>query len=199
MSNTTPLLRMTRSVLLIASLCFLCSACSPRAEIQPLPAQIADIELFMSRGSLSKMEFETYKLQGDSLFVECGPVVGGRFQANQQEFIALGQEGSDALFESARSAIELYNSRDWLLDEPGRSNSFFDPGQFYLTAALKDGTNITLKTSLDTISEPKSRLTSELRELAIMLRGSIGSPPCSNRSFYGLPTQQRRIQPTRIS
>ena len=175
------------------------SACSTTSPVTPLSSDIDNLELFLSRSSMTKVEFETYKLENDSLYVECGPIVGGRFKATEQNLILVDSSAVEQVFSSAEQAIALYSSRDWNLDEAGKSNTFFDPGQFYLKATLEDGTRVNLETSLDTVSEPKSKLTRKLKELSIKVRAASKTTPCSNRSFYGIPVKESNLQPTRLS
>ena len=190
---------MSLRIITLASVFALFGACSSTIDLTPLAAELVDVELFMSRGSLTRSDFETYKLQDDSLFVEYGPIVGGRFKPSSQDFITLTEELQAQLAASARESIELHTSREWMLDEPGRANSFADPGQYFLTVTLEDGSKHTLRTSLDTVSEPSSALTRQLRDFAIALRASAPEAPCGNREFYGIPVKDKGIHKPRLS
>jgi hypothetical protein len=144
---------------------------------------IQAIELVMSRAHMNDTEFEQYKLEGSTLFGECGSIRRGRFmpQAHQvKEISATELAAVHHLVEGVEP--DLGSSS---LDNPGDNSWMADPGQFILSVRAKSAEQ-KIKTSLDSVSTPTTKRERALNQLATQLRSLTGEALCGNKSFYGL-------------
>ncbi len=159
------------------------------------PTEVRSVELFLSRSSMNKTEFEQLKLTAGNLFAECGQIRAGRFYSESQGLEPLEVSDEQTIKVKATELLALIRENDPQLDGPGNNDSFFDPGQFYLTIN-GDKSQTSIKTSLDSISEPTTESEKTLHDLATTLRSIAGSSLCSNRTFYGIGTEYRPSQLT---
>lgn len=168
------------------------TSCGSSSSLSPSspPPNVESLELYLSRASFTGAEFEQFKFSNGRLFAECGKVAGGRQAAQYQDFHKLSAEQNQAINKRAQEALQFALNHELKLDDPGKSQSMFDPGQYNLHITSSAGpTNI--QTSLDAIvaasktSEENLRLLAkELREVAMQY--SPSSKLCGNVSFYDL-------------
>lgn len=156
---------------------------APVAEADAATVRTPDaIELYLSRSNLSSTEFEQYKLSAGKLFIECGKIVAGRATPETQAL----EDASADLLEAAKSAAAEITANDAAgLEKPGDNSGLADPGLVRLTLAFDDGIE-TIRTSLDSVTEPDSSIEREIHSLAVVLRGAASESPCGNTEFYGL-------------
>lgn len=157
------------------------------------PSEVQSVELFLSRSAMNKTEFEQLKLTSGNLFAECGLIRAGRFYAQSQGLEPLESNDENLIKEKATHLLSLLRENKPQLDGPGNNDSMFDPGQFFLTIEGKNS-QTSIKTSLDSISEPTTQSEKTLHDLATTLRGVAGSSLCSNRTFYGIGQEYRPSQ-----
>ena len=173
-------------LLIAAAVCPACSLIRGNSPLEmPADFKLDSLDLYVSRASLGRVEFEQYKLAGRVFFHECGEIKNGRHFAREQEAETLAEENRTAVLQAAwkvRRDLEE-NSRDF--DPPGENASPFDPGKFLLRFEAGGGQS-EVKTSLDSITLPDDPNHQQLSELALAIRRSAGQAPCGNRQFYGL-------------
>lgn len=146
---------------------------------------IDSLELAMSRASLVDTDFEHFKFAGGKIFKECGKVRRGRFLAEDHVLLPLRNPNGGPLTRQANDFLEVYRERKWNWDAPGTNKSLADPGILKMSLQI-GGKRVEVNTSLDSISDPKSRVERSLRSLVLSLRGVAGGELCGNKQFYGL-------------
>ncbi|MCB0353280.1 MAG: hypothetical protein KDD64_07145 [Bdellovibrionales bacterium] len=160
---------------------------SEQAEIRPVDS----LELYISRKSLTKTEFEQFKFADGQIYGECGTIVGGRYYPTLQDIRPSSSDSARAIASASDSVLDMAAAEDFHLDSPGKNTSLFDPGQFLLSLQ-RDGEAIRIETSLDSVSEPTSPLQRRLMVLAQVVRQTTRdalheATLCGNTDFYGLP------------
>ncbi|MCI5065187.1 hypothetical protein MRY87_05650 [bacterium] len=161
----------------------------------PSSIEVTSLSLQMSRKSLSKTEFEQFRLmntQGD-LFLECGTISGGRFTPAFQKLDRLTTGGMEAVENTVETLLRSANFRNESFDDPGDNSSLFDPGRYILTFHYRnreDGTEeeVHIETSMRAISAPSNGGERALHEMAEGIRSGVSffEPICGNREFFGL-------------
>jgi hypothetical protein len=161
-----------------------CSALWSSAPKTPAPP-VQSIELYLSRGSSQGSDFEQFKLSGDSLYKECGPIKRGRQYAAEQEVVPLPSEYRPLIDEAAAAVISALSVPNTVLAKPGASSGIFDPGEISL--ALKtEQTKVKVATSLDTVSDPDGPTEEKILKLVKLVRTAAGLPFCGTTQFYGI-------------
>jgi len=160
-----------------------CSIFGGSSRARSIP--IDSLEVAMSRASLVDTEFEHYKFSSGKLFKECGKVRRGRYMAENHALLPLRNANGGPLNRQANDFLSVYQERKWRWDAPGTNRSLADPGVLKMSLQL-GGRKVEVETSLDSISDPKSRAERSLRGLVLSLRGIAGGELCGNREFYGL-------------
>jgi len=155
----------------------------------PADSRIKSVDLYISRATHSRTEFEQYKVSNQRIFNECGKVFGGRQQSELQNLSQLDEVNSKEINSMAAEIIAFNTEHELNLDEPGTSTSMFDPGQFILKIQRTSETTV-LKTSLDSVvGESKTsvellkKLGKKLREIALT---NSNQALCGNRRFHEL-------------
>lgn len=168
-----------------------CSSTDPHPTITTLEANSSrSIELYLSRASVSKSEFEQFKVTNEHIYVECGKIAGGRQSAQYQELSPLSQVDQNEIHDLTSTIVDFSNSHTLHLDQAGNSDIFYDPGQFILK--LEGPSNkILIKTSLDSIASASKTSEDNLKKLAIKLRESAKKASnsgnlCGNNKFFDL-------------
>jgi hypothetical protein len=171
------------------------SACStnessPSTSNQDKLATIQSIDLYLSRATFSGAQFEQFKFTNGKLFAECGKIAGGRQTATYQDLRKLSSEDNFAINSKTNTLIAFASSHELKLDEPGKSSSMFDPGQYELKINSSSGST-SIKTSLDAVSTASKTSEENLRVLAKTLRDiamhhSPSSTLCGNKKFFDL-------------
>ena len=150
-----------------------------------LPPAFDLIELSATRSSLSGVEFEQMKLEGDSLFAECGQLLRGKYQSKAGDLIDISVDRRQRLV-SAAGLLWQALENEKLFPEVGTNSDFADPGQFSLKI-VTDGDTRSLSTSFDAISTPTSLATRRALGLYELLRGhASGRADCGNALFFGV-------------
>lgn len=177
--------RPVKRLLLMALLTTLpsCSMFGGSSRARSIP--IDSLEVAMSRASLVDTEFEHYKFSSGKLFKECGKVRRGRYMAEDHALLPLRNANGGPLTRQANDFVSVYRERKWSWDAPGTNKGLADPGMLKISLQL-GGRKVEVETSLDSISDPKSRAERSLRGLVLSLRGVAGGELCGNRDFYGL-------------
>jgi hypothetical protein len=184
--------------------------CSSHHDVEPATSstEINQIGVYLARGSLFQApEFEQYRVNGRTLYAECGIVRGGRPQARDRHVIRLDDQEWTSLQAAARGVPPFFNERSYQWEAPGTSLGFSDPGQATVrlsssalaednlpTTGANSGTNWEIKTSLDEVASQSK--TSPLRRLVVGLRAvtreNLDAGPegtrglCDNPTFYGI-------------
>lgn len=102
---------------------------SEQAEIRPVDS----LELYISRKSLTKTEFEQFKFADGQIYGECGTIVGGRYYPTLQDIRPSSSDSARAIASASDSVLDMAAAEDFHLDSPGKNTSLFDPGQFLLS------------------------------------------------------------------
>jgi hypothetical protein len=194
----------------LAFSCLALSGCSSGKGPEPtIPdTAISQIGVYLARGSLFQTpEFEQYRVNGRTLYAECGIVRGGRPQARDRHIIRLDEQEWTSLQAAAMGVPEFFEKRSYQWEAPGTSLGFSDPGQATVrlsgtTAADSNsptpeeniGSAWEIKTSLDEVASQSK--TSPLRRLVVgirtITRENLDAGPegtrglCDNPTFYGL-------------
>lgn len=207
-------MRRTLGLFLLCPLLVGCGATAPSSlpnDAQP-PPQVASLGVYLARGSLFHTpEFEQYRLSGNTLFVECGVVRGGRPQSRDRHVFRLSPGELETLNENSAALIDFLQRRGSSFEDPGSQLGFTDPGQARISikrvaaphtsaspadSAVDASSNqvTELRTSLDEVASES--LTSPLRKTVTSLRAiardsllassAAGAPLCDNATFYGL-------------
>lgn len=142
--------------------------------------------VYLQKGGLGGAEFEQYKLLPIGVFVECGKVVKGRFNAEYQKIIAVDPDTLNAL----RSHVALYIQSHGMLskadvDEPGSGSGFTDSGRCEVMLSSSED-SVVLETSVNWVERARSKASRELRALIEEIRDVPEKVLCGNQSFYGL-------------
>ncbi|MCB0320228.1 MAG: hypothetical protein KDD60_04825 [Bdellovibrionales bacterium] len=144
----------------------------------------------MRRSSLNGTDFEHFKLLGpDSLYVECGKIKGGRYFVAYTQALPISTDALRAISQPVQLLLENGGLSSDHFEEPGKKFSLFDPGEFALTLKTPSQ-SAEVTTSLDTVSEPETRTTRDLKSLATTLRRVVveaagnTDPICHLRDFY---------------
>jgi hypothetical protein len=125
------------------------------------------------------------KLSPDTLFAECGKLRRGRYFPTEQDVTnPLPNERTRVRRETSRF-IDILGEREWKWAPPGTNKDLTDPGRLELTIRSK-GHTIEVKTTLDSISDPRSRAEHALGRVIRTIRGAAGGKLCGNTRFYGL-------------
>lgn len=162
-----------------------CSVLWQSSEQQAPSAPLRSLELYLSRGSSQGADFEQFKISGDTLYKECGPIKRGRQYAAEQEVVQISSEMRPRIDEAAAKVIEALAVPNTILAKPGTGSGIFDPGQ--LTLALQsEKSKVSIATSLDTVSEPEGRTEEKIRDLVALVRTAAGLPFCGVNQFYGI-------------
>jgi hypothetical protein len=167
---------------------------------QATPNQTLRLGVYLARGSLfSAPEFEQYKVSGNSLFVECGIIRGGRAVAKAQNILSLSTGAEEALRTLEQDlSTYLETENPSLASQELGSFGFMHPGE--ATIHLSPGSSSPspgsgeVKTTIDEISSssnssPVRKLVVGLRTIAresLKSRGGSEEPLCGNTSFYGI-------------
>jgi hypothetical protein len=155
----------------------------------PNDQSIKSIELYISRASLSRAEFEQYKISRNRIFNECGKVYGGRQTSEQQNLVKLDDKDLSEINELAGNILAFNKKHELNLDKPGTSTSMYDAGQFNLKIQQDSGTT-EIKTSLDSVTTASKTSEDNLAKLAKKLRqlalDNSNQSLCGNRRFYDL-------------
>lgn len=151
--------------------------------------KLKSIDLYLSRASLTRTEFEQFKVSNNRLFIECGKVNGGKQAAEYQKFIDLDSSDLEEIKALSDTVVEFSRTHELMLDKPGSGSSMFDAGQFLLKIQLKDGTN-ELNTSLNSVTSGSKTALKNLLSLAQKIREialeESDEMLCTNRRFYEL-------------
>ena len=152
--------------------------------------KLSSIDLYVSRASFQNASFEQFKVANDRLFAECGRIAGGRQFAQYQGIAKLSEDDVNVLRSAAFQLAQFEKQHTLNLDQPGQSDSMFDPGQYILTLESKDGKS-QIKTTLDSVTVPNKSSTKLLYELAdrirlVAMERAPSATLCGNRSFFDL-------------
>lgn len=190
---------MNKAILAIALTLYLpaCSWRSPAPEqgdAQTQSGEVSEagsrapesIELYVSRSNMADTEFEQYKVSAGRLFAECGKIKAGRYVPIEQESDEVEADLAGQIGEAVQGVLSADAELEHPYDEPGSNRSMMDPGQLYLTLAFGEEVK-SIKTSLDSVSEPTGSRERKLLKLLRLMRGASGEPLCGNREFYGVP------------
>lgn len=179
---------MYQSLLLVPFILFL-SACSSLWSSSPQqtisPEKISGLEVFMSRSSLQKVEFEHFKISKDSMFIECGTIGQGRWYPRMQEVVRLDNDTQQNLSSLLGTVVGKLDSEDLSLEDPGDNKGFFDPGIYELQLKNREKP-IHLRTSQKSIAEPSREIERNLQKMSRILRKEYGDSLCGNGQFFGL-------------
>lgn len=132
-------------------------------------------------------EFEYYHVEGETLLVECGNILGGRQNSLSREVLQLEETDKSSVAEDVAAAIEKSFPQRDKFKGPGTSLSLADPGEFRFSYDDSEGTH-KIDTSLDSITRATHEREKQLKTLAETLRSLAGGKTCGNKSFYGLQT-----------
>lgn len=169
---------------LIASFA-LASCASPYFSGNPI--DIDSAEIFFSRSSLTKTEFEHYRLGKSDLFYECGEIHRGSFLEDEQELAPIDEERLRKISEGFGDIADYLaqNYPTQILIREGNDSGFADPGRFEIS--LQGSRTLELKGAFDPVADRQGLLEEKLFRVARLLRGIPEKPPCGNRDFFGIP------------
>lgn len=142
--------------------------------------------VYLQKGGLGDTEFEQYKLLPIGVFVECGKVVKGRFNAEYQKIIEVHPDTLNALRSNVSSYVQAHAklSKDDV-DAPGSGSGFTDSGRCEVMLS-SSGDSVIVETSVNWVQSARTRASRELRALIEEIRDLPENSLCGNRSFYGL-------------
>ena len=148
------------------------------------------LDFYVSRATLTRTEFEQFKLNGEMLFSECGLVLGGRQSPQQNKLKRLSDEESASLLENINKVLEFSAKHNLNLDPPASSTSMFDAGQFILKISRDSGSE-EIKTTLDSVVSGSKTSLENLKKLARSIREAAmrsheSHTLCGNRRFHEL-------------
>ena len=170
------------SVVLLAS-----SACTTQLEdnIPSVTYDFDSIGLYLARGSLTKTDFEQYKVFSKNLFFECGEIKGGENIPAQQAPALLTPTQQKKIQGTATALCEVLENSNFTFAKQDPKHGIANSGQLILDLSV-NGKEYKIKTSVDSISNSKSLQEKKLRRLVEAIRGSTKTPPCGLKEFYGL-------------
>lgn len=166
-------------ILYLGLICLPLSGCSSGKDPEPtIPdTAIGQIGVYLARGSLFQTpEFEQYRVNGRTLYAECGIVRGGRPQARDRHIIRLDEQEWTSLQAAASGVPDFFEKRSYQWEAPGTSLGFSDPGQatVRLTAARLSGSTSVSNTALDpTAADSNSPTTEENVSTAWEIKTSL--------------------------
>ncbi len=164
---------------------------------------ISRVGIFIARGSLFKVpEFEQYRLNGSTLFVECGIVRSKRPQARERFLVQLTSSDLEEVQSSAFGLEKYLARRRSQLDEPGSALGFSDPGQAtFQVEIIQPGASAVELASSDSANQGTSAADAKPAKIphksseTIDLKTSLDQIASEPRSspLRGLVTTLRRI------
>ena len=150
---------------------------------------IDSVDLYVSRASLTRTEFEQYKITKQKFYYECGKINGSMPKPEVQNVKNLSLNDYSQISKLASDIVNFQNRHELNLDKEGKSTSMFDAGQFILTISA-GAKPVEIKTSLDSITSATKTsenylklIAKKIREIALI---NSGSSLCGNRKFYEL-------------
>ncbi len=144
-----------------------------------------ELELFMSRATLSGTKFEHFKLLGQKLFVECGDIKAGKQTTNSQDVLKIEPATAQEIALSAGSVFEVIDQHPFKFENPGSNKNLFDPGQFTLVVASGEKQH-KLQSSFDDVTNGDFKAERRIKKTAELLRGAAQDKLCGNKSFFTL-------------
>ncbi len=149
------------------------------------PPALNSIEIFLSRSELRKTDFEHFKIEGSSLFIECGEIHRGRNSPREQSLTHIETASAEAIAHSTWELASEISKQHPQFDEPGKNSDLADPGQLFVNIDF-EGTALKVETSLDSISPATSTATALLLTLTEQTRSAAGGTLCGLEQFYGV-------------
>lgn len=173
-----------------------CSLFEPRKAVVELPTDpgaVTEVELYLSRTTMTGTAYERYSVSGDEFFIECGEIRSEKLLPVVQEFEILSQPLRARAIERTRESVRILRHSPRTFSPPGKNSSLFDPGKLMLSLETPTETS-RIETSLDFIALPKNFSQETLRSLTVYFReiGTRYAPAEATGTFPAHNEQTRR-------
>jgi len=152
----------------------------------PTDFPLKSLEVYLSRASLSGVDFEQYKISGETLFFECGILKRGHHQVKGELVEKLKARQRQELASKTWGLSQSLTGLKEPFEKPGQSRNMFDPGRISVLAELPNR-KIEIESSLDSIASPQNRAQTATLRLVGFVRGLVSNEPCGLRDFYDIP------------
>lgn len=171
-------------IYLLTVLALGCSS-SAREDVDRSGPPYRYVEIYMVRSSVTRAEFEHFKIVSSRLFFECGTISGGKPVADENRILPLALEQYQSIESSLASVEDYYREYNPRGAKEGSASDFADPGVFELTMENAAG-KIAFRSSFDSIVNEDGTFENDLNELVHQIRKLVGSAGCNNETFFGM-------------
>jgi hypothetical protein len=145
------------------------------------------IEAHLSRASLTETEYEQFKYFDGRLYKECGQSKRGRPVMKEQDILPLEEGKQKNVERVARDFVTVLRTYpNTEIEPPGKNVDLFDPGRAIFTVRIGQR-SFDVKTSVNALDGPRSRVATETLKLARTIRNAAGGDLCGHKTFFGIP------------